>query len=917
MRTRIHPPIPPAKAEGKAKGTAKAEGEQMRCAQAGGIRIGSPSASVRLRRDLASRTGGIREVAFLLSVFCFLLSASSFAAELVGTVKNYADGTPLKNARVQITALKAESFTDEHGVFRLIRLPVGIHVVTAYHSGYHAYTVEQSVTDVDQTYRLDVELKPSVEGETTSEYQETQPRYNMPEVTVLTTRASANDPVTYSNLSQSEIQQRTYGQDLPLLFTELPNVVAYSDGANGVGYSYLRMRGFPQSRVAVEVNGTPLNDAGDGEVFWIDLPDFAQDLQDVQVQRGVGSSLYGPAAFGGTINVVTRTPGLLDHPTLRAEGTYGSFDTRRAMVMVESGRIQDKYGISARLTRMSTDGYRDQSWANLWSYYLSAARFGKAHTTRVVFYGGPERTHLAYDGATPAELAANRRYNPLIYPGETDNFFQPHYEIHDEWKLSSKLNFNNSLYLFRGDGYYDQWRPQQKFSKYFFSPSQQMVHEPDTTSLPIAYYARDDSGRLVQDTLAGGSIQYRVTQFDALRRRNIGETDWGWIPRFRLDHHFGETTIGGELRLQQAHHEGWILWGNPLPVGIVPDQRYYDYRIRKASYSAYVSNLISLTSSLRAMADLQFQTRRYRMDRDRLFGVTFEKTYTSLNPRLGLNYQFLTPDGKSRTPAASVYANLSWAQREPAYKDIYDPQNNDLLPINDPVDFRTVSSGYVYAGPALKPEKMQNLEVGTNWQWLRGRLGVNYYHMSVRDELVAYGFLNDLGVPLAANADRTLHQGVEFIGSYGPWDWLTLSGNLALTDHHFVHYKEIDWVSYSVVSRDGNRLANDPPYVANIRAETRFGGVFGAVSVQAIGKQFIDNTENSSTAVSAYNLVNLDLGYRFTRLGTAAHAVELRVRLNNLLNRKYETFGFLNDNGDPVYIVGAPRAAYSTLAVDF
>jgi len=822
-------------------------------------------------------------------VLVLILCSVSFAAEFRGTIKDYSNGRPVQGAVVKFPTFDVQTATDSEGRFRFTDLSAGTYGVMITATGFHTYNYEQTFDDSASIVNVSIELKPSVAGETTAEYQQTEPRYNMPEVTVMTTRASHNDPVTYTNLNQKEVQQRTYGQDLPLLFTEMPNVVAYSDGANGVGYSYLRMRGFGQNRVAVQVNGTPLNDAGDGEVYWIDLPDFAEDLQDVQVQRGVGSSLYGPAAFGGTINVVTRTPGLLDRPMLRAEGTYGAFNTRRAMVMFESNRINNSWGVAGRLTRMSTDGYKDNSWAKLWSYYLSAAHFTTAHTTRVIFYGGPEQTHLAYDGVSKDYLdglitgdkSRDRKYNPLTYPGEIDNFFQPHYEIHDEWKISNKLNADNSLYLLRGDGYYDQYREQQDPAQYFY-------------------------GAAVADS-----------QINVLRRRNIGETDWGWIPRLTYDHRYGETTLGGEVRLHDAHHDGQVLWANDWPSSVPVNFNYYDYRIRKQSYSAYIHNLLNVTKNLKALVDVQFQSNRYQMDRDRLWGVTWSKSWQVATPRIGLNYQFLTPDGKSATPAAGVYVNFSEAEHEPASSDIYDPQDYAKLPINDGVEFRPVASGYDYIGHSLVPERMQNIEFGTNWQWVRGRIGVNYYWMSIHNEIVPYGPLDSLGVPLVVNADRTLHQGVEFIGAYEPFLWLNLSGNLALTDHHFVHYQELDWNSGLPVSRDGNRLAYDPPYIANLRAEFTYLGFFSALSLQATGKQFIDNTETDSSAVPAYALLNLDLGYRFTHLGNTAKAVELRVRVNNLLNREFVTFGYPDDNGTPVYMVGAPRALYTTMAVDF
>ncbi|MCX6600189.1 MAG: TonB-dependent receptor, partial [bacterium] len=814
-------------------------------------------------------------------ILLFALAFSSFAAELSGTVRDYATGYPIAGAGIRLAPLNRTAASDKQGRFTLTDLPAGRQVVTVSKEGFHPYIFEQVFRDAADRVTVDVELKPSEAGETTPEHLQEEPRYKLGEITILTSRAAANDPVTFTNITRSEVNERSYGQDLPLLFTELPNVTAYSDGGNGIGYSYLRMRGFGQHRVAVQLNGTPLNDAGTGEVFWIDLPDFASDVQDIQVQRGVGSSFYGPAAFGGTINVVTRTPGLDPNPSLRAEGTLGAWNTRRAMISFESGRIQNRYGIAGRLTRMMTDGYREGSWADLWSYYLSAARFSERHTTRAVFYGGPEKTHLAYEGITKEQLASDRRYNPLTYPGETDNFFQPHYELHDEFRITEKLALDNSLYLFRGDGYYDQWRTDQKYYKYYFS-----------------YRTKDPPPDI---------------RIDLLRRRNVGETDWGWIPHLTIEHGWGETTLGGELRLHKAQHQGQIIWSDFVPDYAGPDYSYYDYRIRKESGSGYIHSLFNVAPRLRAMLDLQLRHVRYRMDRDRLWDVAWDKGWTFLAPRVGLHYELFSPVDAAKRPSAIVYASLSEADREPAYKDIYDPQDYDGLRIHDTAGrfFRVKpTGGYRYIGPSVVPENMLNLEAGTNWQWQSLRAGANVYWIRLHDEIVPYGTQNDLGQYVSVNAPKTLHQGVEFVAAYSPLASLKLSGNLALTDHRFVRYSE--WGE----SRAGNRIAFDPPYVGNLRAEFSEWDFRFALSLQAVGKQYVDNSENDGTAVPAYALLNADFGYRFTRLHGAAKALELRVRINNLLDHEFESFGYINDNGDPVYMVGAPRAVYSTLAVE-
>ncbi|MCL4306064.1 TonB-dependent receptor plug domain-containing protein [bacterium] len=801
---------------------------------------------------------------------------------LTGIVSDWSNGRALDGVLVELD-LDTIATTNRFGRYLTEPIDKPSVVVKFSRDGYVPFSVVLVLADADLT-EYNVELRPFVPGAESAESLREAPRYKIDEVTVTTTRAASDYPVTYSNVGREILDKTHYGQDLPQLFTQLPSVNTYSDGSNGLGYSYLRMRGFSQNRVGVYLNGIPLNDAESHEVFWIDLPDFAEDVQDMQVQRGIGSSLYGAAALGGSINLITKTPGLGDRPTLRAEGMYGTWNTRRASLQYTSGRVGKRYGFAGRFTRMESNGYRFGSWAKLWSYYFAATRFSNRHTTRILFYGGPSKTHLAYEGVSreflngevSGDKSTDRRYNPLSYPGEIDHFFQPHYELHDTWRLRDDIVLDNSLYIFRGDGYYDQFRSDQDLSRYFYS--------------------------LPADSLSA----------DVLRRRNVAEIDGGWIPRSTFQHRFGQTVVGGELRLHEARHEGTVQWASQLPSEARPNFHYYDYRVEKQVFAGYVHNLIRLADPLQAMFDLQVKTQRYKMSDDRLFDVSLDKTFSALAPRVGLNYRLHDGNAAKNIPLSVVYANASLAQREPAFRDLYNAQDYYSTPLIAPNRFARGTQGGEYVGPMLSDEKLANFEIGCIAHWRTAHFGLNYYLMNLRDAIVTdNGQLDDLGNLLSANAERVRHQGFEFVGGLAPFRWLKLSGNLALADHRFVDYVEIDWVTYEPTSRNGNRIGQDPLYLANLQADVEYGGFIGGLGARFVGAQFTDNSEDKSTEIDAYSLVHIDLGYKIKNLPGNVPLAEIRVRVNNVLNREYETVGY-----GPTYIVGAPRALYTTLAVE-
>ena len=364
--------------------------------------------------------------------------------------------------------------------------------------------------------------------------------------------------------------------------------------------------------------------------------------------------------------------------------------------------------------------------------------------------------------------------------------------------------------------------------------------------------------------------------------------------------------------MHHGRHEGMVRWARVTPSDAIANQHYYDYKVDKQSFSGYIHNLFIVTDRLRAMLDLQAQTHRYELTEDPLFHVEFDESFTSVNPRAGLSYRLVDPDPDRSIPLGVIYGSVSWAQREPAFRDLYNAQDYSQSPKVIPSRFAGGEAGGEYIGPSLDPERLVNIETGMNWQWVRARLGVNYYHMSLTDAIVTEnGQLDDLGNLLSANADEALHQGVEIMGAVQPLDFLSVSANLALTDHSFVRYDEVDWVTWELTSRDGNRLGQDPVFVANGQVDFEYESFFGGVGFRSVGKQFTDNSENDETAIDPYTLVNLDFGYRLRDLPGAVPLIEFRLRVNNLFDTEYESVGY----GDS-YIVGAPRAVYSTLAVE-
>jgi iron complex outermembrane receptor protein len=715
----------------------------------------------------------------------------------------------------------------------------------------------------------------------------------LPEVVVSTTRTDARAPIARSTLARDEIARRNWGQDTPMLLATLPGAYAYSDAGSGIGYSYLSIRGFPQRRISVLVNGVPLNDPQSHEVYWIDHPDLLASTAEAQVQRGVGSALYGAASVGGSVNLEISP--FRDAPGAAAVLGYGSFDTRRMMLEAGSGALTGGWNLHGRYSRIETDGYRERSDSKLWSYAFSARRLAGAHSFRVHLYGGPEETHLAYlgvprsylDGEVSSDRERDRRFNPLTYDGERDHFFEPHYELLHSWSPRDGLAFSQTLFYYDGEGFYDEQRFAQSLADYRFAP----WTTSDSTLFPRSYYRdTDQDGSLDRD----GSGNVTVERSDLIRRRKVQNRHYGWVPRLRVEHAGGAVTVGGELRAHDGRHIGRVLSGNALPPGTPAEPAYYDYHPRTLSTGLFVREEWEALPTLRVTGDLAWRHQSYDMGRDRFDGVRFDQPYDFALPRLGLTW----------TPRAGlmVFGGWAYSRREPAFRDLYDAEGAGSVPL--------IADGE----PLIRPERVNDFEVGASWSATGARgersMTLNLFRMDFEDELVFAGQFNtDLGYPTVGNAARSVHQGVEFAGRatmpLGEWS-AVLDLNATLSDNHFVRYREVFGTSPGdTVRYDGNAIGFFPAVLGNAIARVGWRGATLGAEIQHAGRIYLDNTEDRVASVAPRTVVSLVGGYRAAIGGVGA---EISLRVLNAFDKEYETGGYTYTFDGVRYVEFIPAA---------
>ncbi|MCI0512056.1 TonB-dependent receptor [candidate division KSB1 bacterium] len=805
---------------------------------------------------------------FLLSPDLGLTQAT---IQVSGQVTDASSGAPLMGANIFLESTKVGTTSDQSGHFR-INVLAGTYVISASFIGYEIG--KQKFEARQEPIELNFKLRPLI--------------LTGQEVIISATRAKEREtPVAVVNLSHQELRQRYWAQDIPMLLAEVPGIYAYSDAGNGLGYTYLKIRGFDQKRVSVMINGIPLNDPEDHQVYWVDLPDVLASVHDIQIQRGVGSSLYGSAAFGGTVNVLTSEMSLPRE--MRVATGFGSDATQKYSFRLHSGLIENQYIFSARFSKILSAGYRENSAIDMWSYYLSATRYGLNSLTTINIYGGQELTHAAWEASPQSEIKKNHRHNPITYPNTVDNFQQPHYELLHHWKLSESLSLNNSLYYIHGKGYYEAFKTHASLFDYGLQP----------------FYLMDST---------------RVQHSDIVRQKWVAKDQLGWILRLDGEHAHGTFNLGMNGYLFNSDHWGQVVWVAQLPPGAAPENKYYQYQGQKKMLTLFAHELYRLTPTLSLMAAVDWQLQSYQFHQKaagNFLGINrhaYTIAYNFLNPRIGANYNL--------SDRWNLFGNISVAHREPTDDDLFDvwqgPDDLGVHPLFAQADTIHAADGGIdylkWRDPLTQPEQLLDYELGLGYQSDRLQLKLNGYWMNFRNEIVPYSQVDADGFPIKGNAENTVHRGLE--GSCGVKlsKALELSTAVAICQNYFARFTmyeaqyDADWnfIGTRRINYRHKTISGFPGTMANVKLKYLQGACTSYLFLQHIGRQYLDHNELRERSIPAYTVLNFQIAYEVTGL-PGINGIRLSLWVNNLLDKTYETAGYYDSWSGENYVWPAAK----------
>lgn len=681
--------------------------------------------------------------------------------------------------------------------------------------------------------------------------------FQLEEVIVSGTRAGNNTPVSYSNISSADIKKQNAARNIPAILQTTPSLVSFTEDGLGVGNTYFRIRGTDATRINVTLNGMPLNNPETQEVFWVNLPNLSSSLQNIQIQRGVGTSTNGAAAFGASISL--QTAGAQSNAYGEASTTVGSYGTFLSNIAAGTGILDNGLSFDLNYSRVFGEGYIRNGSVNHTNLHASVSHYSDRQLIRLSYIKGIQHTGITWEGVSSEQMQDpefGRRYNPageyyddagnrLYYDNETDNYYSDILQLIYSRELSKELSINSGLSYNHGFGYYENYRYNRRFSDFGLNPQ----------------------------TVDG--ITYERSDFI---RRKLMRNDF-YVANIGLNYLKNnlKLTLGGMYSFYYGDHFGELPWIKHSQ-NIEPGYEWYQNLGEKSEINVFVKADYRINNIISLFGDLQYRRVNYEFSGidDDLMDLTGDFTYNFLNPKAGISLQF---DSNNQ-----MYASVAVGQREPLRADLKDG-------IKD--------GGY----DVIQPERMIDYELGYRYKNNNGvSMSANLYFMDYHNQMVQTGKLTDIGYKLMENVKDSYRAGIELEASVPLWNnKIIIDANATFSQNKiknyvawFDHYDNQDnWNWEGQISRefDKTNISYSPDIIGAIGITYQpVNSLYFNISNKYVSKQYMDNTSDDDKSIDAYFVSNLSAGYTFKK--TPIGTFNLQLFANNIFNIEYIANGW-------------------------
>jgi iron complex outermembrane recepter protein len=777
---------------------------------------------------------------FFFVLFILIYTSVNSQVIISGNVSVIDEKKPISDASVYFVNNDVQVFTDEYGDFNAVLDTFELPVV-------------QHIAFISETLKYDL-VKSDMNASATNPYTAINIYLYPKNYIFLPVKINANSwiqkaPLSIKVIKGTQLNENNFGEDMPFLLESTPSAVVTSDAGNGVGYTGMRIRGSDATRVSVTVNGVPYNDAESQQTYWVDLPDFASSVDDIQIQRGVGTSTNGISAFGAAININTNN--LSTTPFAKAGYYTGSFNLSKKMIQFGSGLINKHWTIEGRYSDVYAEGFIDRAYADLNSYFITAAYQNEKYKSVINVFSGNEVTYQSWGGVPEEIIDTNRTFNQYTYENQTDNYVQTHYQWHNNFVINRdnylKVTFNYT----KGKGYYEQYETDQAFADY---GADDVIYNEDT-----------------------------ITITDLISRKWL-DSDFGGM-YLQYEHTLNDNTkfnLGGAYYLHAGDHFGniiWSEWAATLP------HNYEWYRNDALKQDGNIfGQYIYQNNKLNVLMDIQLRNVNYRF-------IGFDNDGNSLEQQV--NLVFFNPKAGvtlTHNQFLETYMFAGVSGKEPNRDDFVE-SSPDSRP---------------------SPEYLYNVEVGERIRVKGWQIEANYYLMYYRNQLVLTGEINDVGAYTRTNIPESYRTGIEIAWGKSmfsnKFQW---EGNMAFSQNKITTYTEFidDWDTglQTPVVYNNTDIAFSPNLIGFNKFEfqlfqfekNKYAGQFDIyVSSKYVGAQFADNTSDEMRMLNAYLLHDAGISYNLQK--SKKQLLSVTFNLQNFTNTEYESnawvYRYIYDN---------------------
>ena len=758
----------------------------------------------------------------------FMLIFSNWLNAQVSFTGNVKDknNEAVVGASVVINELNKGTVTDSDGNFIFDNLEKGTYTYSVSFIGMKTYS---KLLDLNSNKNISIVLENNEALE---------------EVVVTATRANEKTPMSYSSIDKEELSKRNLGQDLPSLMNYMPSVVTTTDAGAGVGYSGIRVRGSDAQRVNVTINGVPLNDSESSGVYWVNMPDLSTSIEDVQLQRGVGTSTNGAASFGASLNIRTKDISKSPHAEINTSG--GSFNTKKLSGVFSTGMFKDHWEFNGRFSKITSDGYIDRASSDLKSYYFSGSYSLQNTFIKFVAFGGDQVTYQSWNGSTEYEQKMyGRTFNSAgaiydanwnvvkYYDNETDNYKQDNYQLHVTHKFNENVSGGVTLHYTKGYGFYENYKQDADMADYNMPP------------------------------VNSGGVT--ITETDLVRKKYMNNDFYGVIANMSFTYDNWDLTIGGAANSYKGGHYGQVAWAEYMP-NLMPNHEFYNNDGDKVDANLFAKANFEVGEKVNLFVDMQGRYINYKMygtyTPTSIYDV--DDSFMFFNPKAGLTLDV--------SDNSLIYASYAVANKEP-----------------NRVDYQAATENHT---DLPKAETLQDIELGYKLSNQSLIFNANYYLMYYTNQLVLTGEMDDVGRPIRENSGQSYRSGIELEVIYSPSSWFSWRPNASFAVNKNIDYKTRD--SQGVVIDHGD---TDISYSPSIVASNMFifkpaDGLYLSLLSKYVGEQYMTNFELPESKLEAYFTTDINAVYEVPKFVKTVD-FEVSLLLNNILNTEYTSNGYM------------------------